>query len=173
MRRIQRLAILGALALQLFAPLDPTIAGETLVVAVRHAEKESSPSDPGLTAEGLDRANHLARTLADLEIDAVYSTPFNRTQQTATPLADSKGLQVLMAPTESHAELMAKTIRERHEGEVVIVVGHSNTTPALAAALGVENPPEISEATYDRLFIIRLTPEGARFLPLRYGQSSP
>ncbi len=173
MKYTRKVARRSSWAILAFVLLGPSLAAETLVVAVRHAEKTASSSDPALSQKGEARAETLARMLADLEIDVIYATPFQRTRRTAAPLAEAKGLEVRTAPIELHAELMAKTIRDSHEGQVVVVVGHSNTTPALAAALGIEDPPEISKSTYDRLFIVRLTADGAHLLPLRYGEGSP
>ena len=55
---------------------------------IRHAEKvRSNPddSDPELNQKGLGRAMHWAEILADVDLDAIYSTDYNRTSMTAAP----------------------------------------------------------------------------------------
>ena len=48
----------------------------------------------GLDASGLQQAQALVDRLAGVAVDAVYASPLTRTQQTAAPLAASRGLQV-------------------------------------------------------------------------------
>lgn len=45
------------------------------------------PYDPPLSSQGFDRARQLARELAAIPIDLVFTSPFLRTIQTAYPLA--------------------------------------------------------------------------------------
>ena len=57
----------------------------TTYYLVRHAEKDrSNPEDknPNLTAEGLQRAERWNTVLSNIRFDAVYTTNYNRTQQT-------------------------------------------------------------------------------------------
>jgi hypothetical protein len=49
---------------------------------------------------------------------------------------------------------------ERHRGEVVLVVGHSSTVPDIVAALGGEEPGDISESEYDRMEIMTIEVSG-------------
>jgi hypothetical protein len=49
----------------------------------------------------------------------------------------------------------------RRLGEVVLVVGHSNTVPAIITALGGPSMPDLSESDYDDLFLLVPGPEGA------------
>lgn len=116
------------------APPDATTGATFLIV--RHAEKAADdPRDPLLSAAGQARAARLATLLADAPLKAVYSTGFRRTQATAQPVASAHGLAVepydaRVAPSE-----LAARLRARHSEGTVLVVGHSNTAPALAAAL--------------------------------------
>ena len=51
-----------------------------------------------------------------------------------------------------------------------LVIGHSNTTPQLAEALGGDPGSPIEEMEYDRLYIVTLTVDGASTVLLRFGE---
>lgn len=73
-----------------------------ILLLIRHAtstgnaRKRLMGRTPGiaLTDEGLGQATDLARRLEGLRLTALYSSPLERCLQTATPLADSKGLPI-------------------------------------------------------------------------------
>ena len=139
-----------------------------VVFLVRHAEKVDHSRDPDLSEAGYLRAEALFRTLADSEIEEVHSSDFIRTRNTAAPVADLFGLETaLYDPSDLHA--LAEELRAvggRH-----LVVGHSNTTPALVEILGGEPGPAIEEETeYDRLYILTIGKEGVHTILLRYGK---
>src|SRR5688500_8983040 len=73
-------------------------AQETTVILVRHAEKADGPGDVALTEAGVARAMRLADVLKGAGIHAVYSTPYKRTTDTATPVAKALGLEVVLTP---------------------------------------------------------------------------
>lgn len=144
-------------------------AEATVVFLVRHAEKAEAPADdPPLTAEGESRASTLARLLDDAALDAVWSTDFARTRDTAAPLAEGESLEVELYDPRDLAGFAA-TLRER--GGRALVVGHSNTTPELVRSLGGEPGPPIDEADeYDRLYVLTLMPGGETVTSLlRFG----
>ena len=51
-----------------------------------------------------------------------------------------------------------------------LVLGHSNTTPELVAALGGEPGTPIAEMEYDRLYIVTITAAGVSTVLVRFGQ---
>ncbi len=70
------------------------------LLIIRHAlpvrrELDSGAADPELSSEGHEQAAHLARYLESERIDAVYASPLARAQQTATPLASTRGLDTV------------------------------------------------------------------------------
>ena len=161
---MHKLALLLA-ALLLFAT---ALSADTVVIAVRHAEKVGDGSkDPLLTAEGQKRAEALGRMLRDAGVSAIYSTPFHRTRDTAAPLAKQLGIAVTEDPAAPPA--LAQRILKENRGKVVLVVGHSNTVPALVAALGGAEVPAIADPEYDNLYIVVIPDAGAaRVVRLRY-----
>lgn len=151
------------------ATAEPAAHQITTVILVRHAEKAAATamsSDVPLSDAGTARAKELARVLAGTPIDAIYTTQYQRTKQTAAPLAAERHLEPIVADPAA----MANVIRTKHAGQTVVVVGHSNTTPEVIRALGVALPPTIGDNEYDDLFIVTLAPGAApKLVTLRYG----
>lgn len=127
---------------------------KTTIYLIRHAEKAEATGDPDLSEAGKARANRWAEWLADKDITAIYSTPYKRTQQTAQPLAQKLNQQVI---TYNPAEADLKAMAAKHEGQSIIIVGHSNTIPMYVNKLIGENKyPDIDEAEFGNIFIITL-----------------
>jgi len=144
--------------------------GDILVVfLVRHAEKVDESIDPDLSEDGYLRAKELARTLADASIEQVHSSGFIRTKETARPVADLFGLEIELYNPKDLYEIadQLKAAGGRH-----LVVGHSNTTPALVEILGGDPGSPIKEKNeYDRLYILTITEDDVNTVLLRYGKS--
>ena len=169
MRRVTRVALGAVLAVGLLLPgglaAQAAAAGDAAAVVwlVRHAERADDgmgdQPDPELSAAGRERAVALARLLSDAGIDAVWSTPFQRTRQTAAPLADALGLEVRSYDPRD-AEGMEAFLQEIRAPGRHLVVGHSNTTPALVEQLGGDPVSPIEEMEYDRIYVVTLGPDG-------------
>jgi broad specificity phosphatase PhoE len=146
----------------------------SLIVLVRHAEKAAAPSDdPPLTAAGVKRAQALAAALRDAGVTAIITTQLRRTRETAQPLASARSLTPEVVPVRggeagAHAEAVAAAVR-KHAGGVVLVVGHSNTIPAIIAALGGPHLPDICESVFANLFVLLPGAREARLVRSRYG----
>ena len=142
----------------------PLFAADTVVFAVRHAEKVADGSaDPALTPEGTARAASLARILRDAGITVVYSTPTTRTRTTARPLG------IPVTEDASAPEALAARILRENRGKNVLVVDHSNTVPALLKALGIADPPSIADNEHDNLFVVVVPEKGeGRLIRLHY-----
>ena len=148
----------------------------TTVIFVRHAEKAAAPADdPGLSPAGQRRVAELRRQLVDADVvagvDAVYATPFRRTEETARPIAEALDLPVHSydaADTEAIMEYIVKA----HKGKIILVVGHSNTLPALIGNMGASKKvPPIAEDEYDNIYIVSIPWFGkTKTIRLRYGQ---
>jgi broad specificity phosphatase PhoE len=159
------LTLWSALAAQEPAQLPAPAHGSTVIV-LRHAEKDAQgdPKDPGLSAAGRTRAEALARLLAPGKPTRLFASEFQRAQRTLDPLAQALGLKVEVVPANKGAEL-AQTLRALPEGSVSVVVAHSNTVPALVAALGGKierlEKGNLAETEFGRLFVLTLPPEGS------------
>ncbi len=135
----------------------PAIAVENYsIYLVRHAEKQKDVKNPGLTRCGQKRAKQLANLLSQVNISQVYSTSYQRTRQTATPLAKANKLAIQDYSPKYLAQL-AIQLQKRKQN--TLVVGHSNTTPQLAELLVKEKIPPLSEDDYQQLYQIQVIGE--------------
>jgi len=152
--------IAGLLLTLFVAP--PLAHAQKLVYVVRHAERadggtaaasmSGAPADPSLSAAGEARAIKLASVLAGAGITAIYATEFKRTQETAKPLAAQIKLSVSTVAASQTAALVT-ALRNTHAGDIVLVVAHSNTMPAIINALG--GPViTVGDSDYGDLFVI-------------------
>ena len=140
--------MVGVLAL-LWAAADTTT-----VIVVRHAEKQlDGGKDPLLTPAGAARAQRLARQFGGTGLVAVYATPFNRTRDTAAPVAAAAGLQVMTNDPQDVDALVAAVLAD-HRGGTVFVVGHSNTVGKNVQAFGGAAPAECPDTEYDHIYIV-------------------
>jgi broad specificity phosphatase PhoE len=172
-RRIQVITIYMAIAVGLAWFFESQAT--TTVIFVRHAEKMAEPSDdPGLSEAGLQRAAELARQLVDADVvagvDAIYSTSYRRTEETARPVADALSLPITSYDA-SNTETIMDEIVKKHKGKIILVVGHSNTIPALIGNMGASKKvPEIKEDEYDNIYIVSIPWFGkTKTIRLRYG----
>jgi broad specificity phosphatase PhoE len=152
--------------------------GPSIVVLVRHAEKASATDpDPSLSDAGRMRADALVAALANSPPSAIVVSARKRTAETAGPLATKLGLtpQVISldgAPA-MHVSAVAAAVRQARGA--VLVVGHSNTVPAIIKALGGPSLPDICDASYATLYVLQLARDGqpARLVVGQYGASDP
>lgn len=151
-------------------------AQATTVILVRHAEKAAQPAaDPPLTEAGKARAVALWEVVKDAGVNAVITTQFARTVETGAPTAEHLGLtgEVVSAAGADHPARVAAAAK-KHTGETVLVVGHSNTVPAIIAALGAKEPPAICDEAYDNFYVVRIDAAGkASLIHSRYGAATP
>jgi broad specificity phosphatase PhoE len=146
-------------------PRDTTLV---TVLLVRHAEKNTTMlgHDVPLSAAGQTRAKELVRVAGEAGIDAIYSTPFQRTLDTAAPIAKALGLTPIRV--DDTAETV-KRLRTGHWGQTVLVVGHSDTVPQIVEGLTGKKVPPFS-AEFDLLYVVTLTRDGrSSIVRLHYG----
>lgn len=149
----------------------------SIVWLVRHAERADAgmddQPDPDLSDIGRARAEELARFLGEAGITVIHSTPFRRTMQTAMPLAQALGLEIQSYDPRDASSMEAFHELVRTPGRH-LVVGHSNTTPALVAELGGDPVSEIAVEEYDRIYLLQLGSDGSvESTLLRFGAPAP
>jgi len=149
----------SALFIFMFVVFNSCTSDETTTYyLIRHAEKDrtdTSNKNPNLNLEGLERAEKWASYFKNIELDAVYSTNYNRTQQTATPTAASKKLIV---QSYNPSKMYDSLFQQNTKGKTVLVVGHSNTTPVFANKIvGEKKYDNINDHDNASLYIVRLS----------------
>jgi phosphohistidine phosphatase SixA len=174
-----RAAALGALVLVTPGAVSRSAgSADTVVLVVRHAEKAGPTGDVPLSEAGRARALALVPIGRAAGVSAIITTQFQRTRQTAAPLADALGITAEVANVQGtvpdHASAIAAMVKQRHAGQSVLVVGHSNTVPAIVHALGGSKRPDICDEIYDDLFTVIVAADGsARVVHGRYGTPTP
>lgn len=173
-RRIQIVIIYTAIAVALAWFFESQAT--TTMIFVRHADKSATPADdPSLSDAGRRRVEELTRQLRDADvvagIDAIYATPYRRSQETARPLADALDLPINTYDANDTEDIL-ETILKRHKGKIILVVGHSDTLPELIANLGASKKvPPIAENEYDNIYVISIPWFGkTKTIRLRYGE---
>ncbi len=149
-------------------------ANSTVVIVIRHAEKESvSAPDPPLSAAGQARAARLAQMFGQPagagHLDAIYISSALRNRMTAAPLAARLGIAPLVAPSDDPQGLARRIVRE-NRGKRVLVIGHVNTVPNIVAALsGGSDIAPIDENEFGTMYIVAVPRIGrANVLRLNY-----
>ncbi|MBU1309339.1 MAG: histidine phosphatase family protein [Gammaproteobacteria bacterium] len=140
-----------------------SLAGACLILAgqvnastvylVRHAEKLPDGKDPALSQCGLARAKALADYFSDKALNAVYATPYQRTQQTASPVAAAKQLSVTAYDPREPKQLLTQLSAL---SQPVLIVGHSNTVPQLVSLLSGIEMAALTEQDYNLLYRVDL-----------------
>lgn len=147
--------ILAVVALLSAAP--PARAQEAIYL-VRHAERADQSADPPLSTDGVGRSYRLRDMLKDAGITRIFTSELRRTIETAAPLAAAIHVSPQRVPADGDA--LAAKIAASNARDRILVVGHSNTLPALLSALHVEPPVTIADDAYDNLFIVVFPRDG-------------
>lgn len=132
------------------------------IYLVRHSEKDltsDNHSDPPLTPCGALRSESLSSFLSAVDLDAIYSTNYIRTKNTALPTATSKGLEVMEYDPGELLEFSNFLLESKQDA---LVVGHSNTTGVLAGLLVGEEIGEFDLDIYNRVYQVVIHKESGR-----------
>ncbi len=136
-------------------PPEECNAEITTYYLIRHAEKDRTDptnEDPQLTEASLKRAQYWSQFFETTALDAIYSTKYKRTRQTAAIVAREKNLEVLMYDADA---LYASDFQSETKGKTVLVVGHSNTTPKFVnTIIGETKYPDIDDRNNGSLYIV-------------------
>jgi len=156
------------------------------VILVRHTEKaKNDPRDPDLSEAGRERAEAFARMFAAAGVTGLVHSEYKRTRDTLAPLAKELDLASETIPAQDMDGLIAR-LQGAKATDVIVVAGHSNTIPAIAARLGVTlrdltetsmntRVPEghLPHDAYDRVHVLTPGHSDPQVLELRYGAPTP
>lgn len=142
-----------------FAVMETSAQGNKTIVLVRHVEKAASTptdkGDPELSVEGRERAVRLMQAMKRYKPHEIFATDYKRTRQTAEPTATWRKKQIQTYDPGKHADLVAKMMASKTDH--YLVVGHSNTIPALANLLAKKEIfRQMPETEYGVFWVIRM-----------------
>ena len=129
-------------------------------ILVRHAEKAAAGTmdtsgDVELSAEGRERAIRFRDAVKRYRPGQVFATIYKRTQQTAQPIAASRGRTVEIYDAAKQADLVANLLKSRTKR--FVIVGHSNTIPPLANLLAKKDLfKNFADNEYGVYYVIRI-----------------
>lgn len=125
----------------------------TTLFLIRHAEKLDDTKNTDLSPEGFERAECWKKYFENTEIDAFYSSGFQRARRTCQPMAFSRDKDITIY--KNHLMDLKKVIEE-NKGKTILIVGHSNRIPTFVnKLLGEEKYPEILEPEFGNLYVIK------------------
>ncbi len=130
----------------------------TIYYLIRHAEKDrTNPNtqDPSLNINGLKRAQGWAKYFTSIQLDEVYATPYIRTKQTVSILAQEKAITIkTYNPANTYTEEFLNQTRGKH----ILIVGHSNTIPKLVNFLiGEDKYEDMDDTDNSTLYKVTLS----------------
>ena len=128
------------------------VAAQDTVFLIRHADKELSGTDPGLTPLGKARAENWGDVLALAGIEAVFTSDARRTRQTGAVIADMLGVDTT-AHDRTDTTGLLDLLSFDHEDDRILIVAHAETIPAILSGLGHDLAPKIPDTVFDNLFI--------------------
>ena len=137
-----------------------------LIMIIRHAEKPDKALDsPDLTETGRLRATKIPNLFAgptpafprpEFLFATAVSKHSRRPIETITPLSQVLGEKLNIDYGQGEAVALAHDILGgRYAGKVVLICWHHKEIPALAADLGVKDPPQWMGEVYDQVWSIR------------------
>ncbi len=135
-----------------------TLSETTTYYFIRHAEKDRSDAtdkNAHLTAKGHNRAQHWSIILQHIPFDAVYSTDYYRTLETAQPTAANNRLEIIIY--NENDGYFNEAFQTATQGKNILVVGHSNTIPYFVnAVIGQEKYNDIEDTNNGNLYIVTI-----------------
>jgi phosphohistidine phosphatase SixA len=158
------LAVIAALCITTSAVATEPQSALYQLYLVRHAEKQqvsSNESDPALSVCGLAQAKALATLLQQVRLPTLYHSPYQRTRQTASALLQ-QGRQLQQYQT-AEADTLAQQLLQQQQS--ALVVGHSNTVPALVSLLTGREVPAMHEQQYGLIYQLNFS--GQQLLTLQ------
>jgi len=150
--------ILLAAAITVFFAIG-TAAQKKTIILVRHAEKDSAQAemsgDPELSVAGKERAERLVDVVRKYKPGTVYSTDTRRTRSTAEPMAKHRHLEIQIYDARKQDDLVKQIMDSKTKR--FLIVGHSNTIPALANLIGKKEIfKNLDESEYSVIWVIKI-----------------
>jgi broad specificity phosphatase PhoE len=131
------------------------------IFVVRHGETVAPKGADfrPLSEAGRRRAELLANLLKDAGITTIFTSDAERAVKTAEPLAKSLRVEPKTLGQfgtqfkQKDIDAFVGALRNEHRSDIVLVVAHSNSVPALLKTMGHPVEIKISETEFDNLFV--------------------
>ena len=150
--------------------------GKRTLYIVRHAEKDTvGGNNPAISTPGKQRAGDLYRQLKGKKIDLIMTTQYRRTGMTADSVRIYMKVDTLQYRADATGDDFLKTLNEKAgNAKNILVVGHSNTLPALIRKAGIASftIKELPETEFDNLFVVKQKKGMAFLQQKKYGKPS-
>ena len=141
---------------------------------VRHAEKDTG-KNPVLSTAGYLRTGDLYRELKNKKISKIFVSQYRRTQLTADSLRIYKKTDTIHYTADETGDgLLNKLAGQKGKQKNILIIGHSNTIPAILKKLGVIglDISEIPDDEFDNLFVVTVKNRKVSLKWLKYGKAS-
>ena len=129
----------------------------TEIYLIRHAEKDRSDiknRNPELNDMGKKRALKWVQVFKNIELNKIYSTNYNRTIQTVTPISEENNIDISIY---SPSKINYKNFILDNSGAKVLVVGHSNKIPFFVNGLiDKESYKQIDDLNNSNLYVVTI-----------------
>ena len=141
----------------ILSSIDMSSQDCTEIYLIRHAEKDRSDiknKNPELNELGEKRALKWVQVFKNIELDKIYSTNYNRTTQTVTPISEKNNIDISIY---SPSKINYKNFISNNIGSKVLVVGHSNTIPFFVNGLiNNEFYQQIDDLNNSNLYVVTI-----------------
>ena len=141
----------------ILSSIDMSSQDCTEIYLIRHAEKDRSDiknRNPELNDLGKKRALKWVQVFKNIELDKIYSTNYNRTIQTVTPISKGNNIDISIY---SPSKINYKNFISNNIGSKVLVVGHSNTIPFFVNGLiNKEFYQQIDDLNNSNLYVVTI-----------------
>jgi broad specificity phosphatase PhoE len=142
------------LAVALLGLMIISCTSTSRIFVVRHAEKLDNTPYSVLSPKGHERAARLRDMLADKKIDMVFATTFQRTQETAQPLASALNQQLRIYRNNAVDSIAA--VMKNLAGKNILLVGHSGNIPSIIEKMTGTKVAAMKEDEYGKIYTIRV-----------------
>jgi phosphohistidine phosphatase SixA len=150
----------------LVALIAMSCASTRYVYVVRHAEKLDKTPYSVLSPSGHARAARLRDSLMDKNIGVVFATTFQRTQETAQPLATAINKPLLIYRNNAVDSIV--NVINQLPRQNILLVGHSGNIPDIISGLTGVKVKSIGEEEYGNLYIIREKGKTKKLVEAKY-----
>ena len=109
--------------------------------------------NPHLNEKGIERSLLWNGYFENKEVNSIYSTNYNRTIETVLPVSIAKGIKPIIY---SASNINYESFLKKEKGNIVLVVGHSNTIPGFVNKL-IEGDyyKQINDTVNSNLYIVK------------------